>query len=128
MGGKRTRWWLKEGKARRRSWGEEYRQQSNIPDSSTSRNSTFAKTNKKVFKTFVYSLKHKNDVFGNFLCVYFLSLSWLCCISTLPEIAESTHDHRISSSSDLSCDVSILLNLACLKSLFETMHQLIKLL
>jgi hypothetical protein len=29
---------------------------------------------------------------------------------------------------DLSFDVSILLNLACLKSLLETMHQLIKLL
>lgn len=69
------------------------------PDSSTSRNSTSAKANKKVFKTFVYSLKHKNAVFGNFLCVYCLSLSlWcLCCISTLPEIAESTRDHRISS-------------------------------
>jgi len=128
LGGKRTRWWLKEGKARRRSWGEEYRRQSNIPDSSTSRNITFAKTNKKVFKMFVYCLKHKNVVFGNFLCVYFLSLWCLCCISTLSEIAESTRDHRISSISDLSCDVSILLNLACLKSLLETMHQLTKLL
>jgi hypothetical protein len=61
--------------------------------------STSAKANQNAFKTFVYSLKHKNAVFGNFLCVYFLSLSlWcLCCISTLPEIAESTRDHRISS-------------------------------
>jgi hypothetical protein len=102
LGGKRTIWWLQEGKARQGGDHQVKNTDDNqtslvFPDSSTSRNSTSAKANQKAFKTFVYSLKHKNAVFGNFLCVYFLSLWCLCCISTLPEIAESTRDHRISS-------------------------------